>query len=78
MAVPPQAQYALSFLAIAGRSVFLSFSPSTMVVGFPNLLASRRIRMRCCSLAISPQAQRSLGSPHVGQISAMMLTVYGV
>jgi hypothetical protein len=29
--------------------------------------------MRCCSFSISPQTQRSLGSPHVEQTSAMTL-----
>jgi hypothetical protein len=29
--------------------------------------------MRCCSLPISVHTHMSLGSPHVGQISAMLL-----
>jgi hypothetical protein len=31
------------------------------------------MRILCCSFPISPQTHRSLGSPHIGQISAMML-----
>jgi len=34
--------------------------------------------MRCCSLLISPQTQMSFGSPHVGQISAMILEGYSI
>jgi hypothetical protein len=29
--------------------------------------------IRCCSLLISPQTQMSLGNPHVGQISGIVL-----
>ena len=45
------------------------------VVGLPNFLVSRRIRMRCCSFSISPQTHKSFGSPHVVQTSAMNLTL---
>ena len=55
------------------RFAFLSFMPSTMVVGLPNLRVSSLMRILCCSLSISLQTHKSLGSPHVGQISAMML-----
>ncbi len=57
-----------------GRSAVLSSMPSTIVVGLPNFRVSSRIRMRCCSFSISPQAHKSFGSPQVGQISAMMLS----
>jgi hypothetical protein len=32
------------------------------------------MRIRCCSFSISPQAHKSFGSPHVEQISAIMLS----
>ena len=73
LCVPPQAQNDLSLCAISWRLSFLSSMPSMMVVGLPNFLVSRRMRMRCCSFSISPQTQRSFGSPHVGQTSAMNL-----
>jgi hypothetical protein len=33
--------------------------------------------MRCCSLLISPQTHMSWGSPHVGQISGIVLCCLG-
>ena len=47
--------------------------PSIMVVGLPNFRVSSRMRIFCCSFSISLHAHKSLGSPHVGQISAIML-----
>jgi len=73
LAVPPQAQTALSFLANLTRSVSLSLSPSIMVTARPHLRVSKRTRILCCSLLISPQTQMSRGSPHIGQISAIAL-----
>ena len=58
---------------MSGRSVFLASMPSTIVDGLPNFRVSSRMRILCCSFSISPQAHKSFGSPHVGQISAMML-----
>ena len=69
--VPPQAQKPLSLCAISARSVVFSSKPSITVVGRPNFRVSRRMRIRCCSFSISPQTQRSLGSPQVVQTSAM-------
>jgi len=54
-------------------SVSLSSMPSIMVTALPNFLVSNRTLMRCCSLLISPQTQMSFGSPHMGQISAIVL-----
>jgi hypothetical protein len=34
--------------------------------------------MRCCSLLISPQTHMSCGSPHVGQISGIVLCSLGI
>jgi hypothetical protein len=73
-AVPPQAQKALSFWANLLRFASLSLMPSTMVTAFPHFLVSKRTRIRCCSFPISSQTQMSVGSPQVGQISAMILT----
>ena len=78
LCVPPHAQNDLSLCAMSSRSVVFSSMPSMTVVGLPNFLVSRRMRMRCCSFSISPQTQRSLGSPHVGQTSAMNLTLWMV
>ena len=75
-AVPPQAQYAFSLCARSARSVVFSSMPSMTVVGLPNFLVSRRMRIRCCSFSISPQTHKSFGSPHVGQTSAMTLKLY--
>jgi len=72
-AVPPQAQKVFSFWARLARFVFLSFMPSSMVVGLPNLRVSSLMRILCCSFSISLQTHKSFGSPHVGQISAMTL-----
>ena len=55
-----------------------SSMPSIIVVGLPNFLVSSLIRIRCCSFSISPQTHKSLGSPHVGQTSAMTLIVSNV
>ena len=74
LCVPPHAQKDLSLCEISWRLVSLSM-PSMMVVGLPNFLVSSRMRIRCCSFSISPQTQRSLGSPHVGQTSAMNLKI---
>ena len=76
--VPPQAQKALSLCAMSARSVVFSSIPSITVVGLPNFLVSRRMRMRCCSFSISPQTQRSFGSPHVVQTSAMTVSPLGL
>jgi len=46
-----------------------------MVTARPHLRVSKRTLIRCCSLLISPQTHMSLGSPHIGQISAMSLTL---
>jgi hypothetical protein len=46
-----------------------------MVTALLYLLVSKRILMRCCSLLISPQTHMSRGSPHIEQISAMVLTI---
>ena len=73
LAVPPQAQTALSFLASLTRSVSLSLRPSIMVTARPHLRVSKRTRILCCSLLISPQTHMSRGSPHIGQISAIAL-----
>jgi len=43
------------------------------VVGLPNFRVSSRMRIFCCSFSISLHAHKSLGSPHVGQISAIIL-----
>jgi hypothetical protein len=72
-AVPPQAQKLFSCWAIFAKFVFLSFIPSTMVVGLPNFRVSSLMRILCCSFSISLQTHKSLGSPHIGQISAMTL-----
>jgi hypothetical protein len=34
--------------------------------------------MRCCSLLISLQTHMSLGKPHVGQISGIVLNAYQI
>ncbi len=73
MAVPPQAQKVLSFCASRPRSVSLSSMPSIMVTARPHLRVSNLTRIRCCSLLISPQTQMSRGSPHMEQMSAMLL-----
>jgi len=73
LAVPPQAQKAFIFCASRPMSMSLSFMPSMTVTALPNFLVSKRILMRCCSLLISLQTHMSLGSPHVGQISAIVL-----
>ncbi len=73
-AVPPQAQNDLSRWASRLKSASFSVIPSTMVTAFPHFLVSKRTRIRCCSFPISSQTQISEGSPHVGQISAMILT----
>lgn len=72
-AVPPHAQKVFIFCASLPKSWSLLLMPSMMVIGLPNFLVSKRTRMRCCSLLISPQAQISRGSPHIGQISAIVL-----
>lgn len=77
LAVPPQAQNDFIFWASRPMSVSLVSMPSTMVTARPNFLVSRRTLMRCCSLLISPQTQMSLGSPHVGQISGIVLCCLG-
>ncbi len=46
-----------------------------MVTARPHLRVSKRTRILCCSLLISPQTHMSCGSPHIGQISAMALTL---
>ena len=56
----------------------LSFSPSMMVTALPNFLVSKRTLMRCCSLLISLQTHMSFGSPHVGQISGIVLKAYQI
>jgi len=73
--VPPHAQKAFSLWAMSARSVVFSSMPSMTVVGLPNFLVSRRMRIRCCSFSISPQTHKSFGSPQVVQTSAMNLTV---
>ena len=75
LAVPPQAHTALSFFASCPRLVSLSLRPSIMVTARPHLRVSRRTLILCCSLLISPQTHMSRGSPHIGQISAMALTL---
>jgi len=72
-AVPPQAQKVFIFWASLPMSMSLSFIPSIMVTALPNFLVSNRTLMRCCSLLISPQTHMSLGRPHVGQISGIVL-----
>lgn len=71
--MPPHAQKFFSFWARLARFVFLSFIPSTIVVGLPHFLVSSLMRILCCSFPISLQTHKSLGSPHIGQMSAMML-----
>jgi len=56
----------------------LSFIPSIIVTALPNFLVSKRTLMRCCSLLISPQTHISLGKPHVGQISGIVLKAYQI
>ncbi len=73
LAVPPQAQKVLSFCASRPRSVSLSSMPSIMVTARPHLRVSNLTLIRCCSLLISPQTQMSRGSPHIEQMSAMLL-----
>jgi hypothetical protein len=46
-----------------------------MVTARPHLRVSKRTLILCCSLLISPQTHISRGSPHIGQISAMALTL---
>jgi len=75
-AVPPQAQNVLSFWASLPRSVFLSSMPSMMVTALPHLRVSSLTLILCCSLLISLQTHMSVGSPHVEQISAMMLVLF--
>ena len=77
LAVPPQAQNVFIFWASRPMSVSLGSMPSTMVTARPNFLVSRRTLMRCCSLLISLQTQMSWGSPHVGQISGIVLCSLG-
>jgi len=74
-AVPPQAQKVLSFCASLPRSVSLSLMPSITVTAFPHLRVSSLTRILCCSLLISLQTHMSRGSPHVEQISAMILVI---
>jgi len=74
-AVPPQAQKDLSFWANRLRFASFSLIPSTIVTAFPHFRVSKRTLIRCCSFPISSQTQMSDGSPHVGQISAMLLTI---
>jgi len=76
-AVPPQAQKDLSFWAKRLRFASLLLMPSTMVTAFPHFLVSKRTRILCCSFPISSQTQISVGSPQVGQISAMILEYKG-
>ena len=75
LAVPPQAQAVLSLTASCPRLVSLSLRPSIMVTARPHLRVSKRTRIFCCSLLISSQTHISCGSPHIGQISAMALTL---
>ncbi len=72
-AVPPQAQKVLSFWASLPRSVSLSLMPSMTVTALPHLRVSSLNRIFCCSLLISLQTHMSRGSPHVEQISAIVL-----
>jgi len=73
LAVPPQAQYVFIFCARRPMSVSFVSMPSMMVTALPNFLVSKRTLILCCSLLISPQTQMSFGSPHVGQISGIVL-----
>ena len=77
LAVPPQAQNVFIFWASRPMSVSFVSMPSMMVTALPNFLVSRRTLIRCCSLLISPQTHMSWGSPHVGQISGIVLCCLG-
>lgn len=73
--VPPQAQWALSFWASLPRSLSLLSMPSMIVTSLPHFRVSKRSLILCCSLPISLQTHMSIGSPHIAQISAMILNM---
>ena len=73
LAVPPQAHIVFSFFVMSSMSKFLPSRPSIIVTGRLHFRLSICTLILCCSLLMVSQTQMSMGRPHFGQISAMLL-----